>query len=140
MTVVPLLGYNQLGLTEGQIGFLHTTVAALNLVALYPAGVIADRVGRKAVMVPAVLVAAASLVSFASAHGYAEFMVSAALLGVGTGLAGRTPAAYASDIAPALSSGLAMGTYHRSCSVYSLVRLFAPVQRRSGQHRQIRPS
>lgn len=110
-TMVPLLGYNELHLNEVQVGLTLTTVAALNFATLYPAGVLADRVGRKTVIVPAALVAGTSLVVFALARNFAGFIAGAALLGLGTGLAGAIPAAYVSDIAPATSSGLAMGAY-----------------------------
>lgn len=111
MTIVPLLGYNELGLTEVQVGFVLSTVAALNFVTLYPAGALADRIGRKAVIVPSTLVAAIALACFALARSFGGFMVGALLLGIGTGLAGGTPAAYVSDISPTVSSGIAMGMY-----------------------------
>lgn len=110
-TIIPLFGYNELGLTEMQIGLMLSVIAVLNIIMLYPAGVAADKIGRKAVIAPAVMVAAASLLCFASAHTFTGFLVGAVLLGIGTGLAGGTPAVYVSDIASTVSSGVAMGIY-----------------------------
>ena len=120
MTLLPLLGHNVLGMSESQIGLAFTLIAGCNFVALYFAGTLADRLGRKAVIVPSGLLTALSIVLFMVTGSVEAFFRNAFLLGVGTGLGGPAPAAYATDIVPRARMGPAMGLY-RSISDLGLV-------------------
>jgi multidrug resistance protein len=110
-TIVPLLGHNQLSLNEIQIGFTITVITMLNFVAILPSGILSDRFGRKAAIVPATAVAGAGLILFTLGNSYAFFLLSAALLGAGRGIAGPAPMAYVGDIAPRGSHGISSGLY-----------------------------
>jgi multidrug resistance protein len=110
-TILPLLGADRFELSAGSLGALFTLMSLLNLAVVPFAGTLADRWGRKAVIVPASLITCLSLVMFAQA-GSVWFLVLASMVqGLGTGFAGPAPAAYAADIAPASSRGFAMGLY-----------------------------
>ncbi|WP_026416200.1 MFS transporter [Actinomadura oligospora] len=61
-------------------------------------GHLSDRHGRRVVIVPALLVTAASGVLFLVWHGLAGLIVARALNGVGTGLMASTATAYLSDL------------------------------------------
>lgn len=111
MTLVPLAGADWLGLGPGQIGLALTIVNVLNLLALYPAGSLADGVGRKSTIVPSLLLQAFAIIMFALSRNYGLFLLSAVLLGIGSGLAGPVPAAYAADVAPPGNFGLTMGLF-----------------------------
>ncbi len=111
MTIVPLLGADRLALGPKQIGFALTIIALTNLLVLYPSGSLADRLGRKRVIIPSTILMAISLISFALSGSFWLYILSAILLGIGSGLAGSAPAAYASDLAPPGSYGIAMGLY-----------------------------
>ncbi len=110
-TVLPLMGYNQLGLSEGQLGFTFTLIALFNFATINASGILCDRYGRKAVIVPASILSGVALLLFAMSRTYGFFLFSAAVLGVATGLAGPAPAAYVADIAQPGRIGLTMGLF-----------------------------
>ena len=109
--VLPLLAHNRLGLSEGQMGTTFSVIAAFNFFTINLSGVLCDRYGRKAVIVPASILSGAALVLFTLSRGYGAFTGCGALLGVATGLAGPAPAAYVADITPPGRTGVTMGLY-----------------------------
>lgn len=107
--VLPLFGSFGLGLTAGQLGFTLTLIAVCNLITLNWSGALSDKLGRKAVIVPASILAGASLVVFTLSRNYAFFLFSGALFGVSTGLAGPAPAAYVADLARPGQTAITLG-------------------------------
>ncbi len=92
---------------------LFFTVFAVATVAVRPlAGHVADRVGRRAVIAPALAVAAASLGLLAFAGSPAGLLAAAALYGVGFGAGQPALLAMATDRVPAPERGRAMGTVY----------------------------
>jgi MFS transporter, DHA1 family, multidrug resistance protein len=110
-TLVPLLGKDRLDLTSSQIGVALALVNVLNLAVLYHAGVLADRLGRKRVIVPASLICGLAMVLFALGESYVAYVIAACVWGLGSGIAGPAPAAYVADIAPSELRGRAFGLY-----------------------------
>lgn len=111
MTLLPLLGHERLGMSEAAIGGVFTLIAVVNFATLYVAGALADRFGRKAVIVPAGVLTAVAIGLYGFAASTSSFVFVSVLLGVGIGLAGPAPAAYATDIMPAGAIGPGMGLY-----------------------------
>lgn len=107
--VLPLFGSFGLGLTAGQLGLTLTLIAVCNLITLNWSGALSDKLGRKAVIVPASILAGASLVIFTLSRNYASFLFSGALFGVSTGLAGPAPAAYVADLARPGQTAITLG-------------------------------
>lgn len=99
-TLIPLLGYERLQLSEGQVGLTLTLVAVVQLILTPLAGRFSDRLGRKMLIVPGGILTALGLVAFLLADNYAVFLVCGLLLGIGRGLGGPVPTAYVADIAP----------------------------------------
>jgi MFS family permease len=110
-TLVPLLGKDRMALSGSQIGLALALVNVLNLAVLYHAGALADRLGRKRVIVPASLVCGLAMVLFALGESYAVYVLAACVWGLGSGIAGPAPAAYVADIAPPELRGRAFGLY-----------------------------
>jgi multidrug resistance protein len=108
-TIVPLLAADRLGLGAGSVGALFFLISVLNLVTVPTAGALADRLGRKAVIVPGGIATCVSLVMFALSDSIAFLIAAGAVHGLATGIAGPAPAAYAADIAPPRARGFAMG-------------------------------
>ncbi|MHB8575242.1 MAG: MFS transporter [Dehalococcoidia bacterium] len=110
-TVVPLQGKDELHLSASQIGVALTVVNLLNLAVVYHSGSLADRFGRKRVIVPATVISGMAMALFAVGGGYLVYLAGAAIWGLGSGLAGPAPAAYVADIAPAALRGSLWGIY-----------------------------
>lgn len=111
LTAVPLLGAWRLGLSPGEIGIALSLGGFTALAAFYPGGWLADRYGRKTLVVLSGLGMAAALAVFASSGDYPGFVVAAMLLGAGSGLAGPAPSAYLADVVPATERTIAVGLY-----------------------------
>ena len=109
-TLIPILAQDRLALTTDRIGLGLTFATLAGLALAYPAGVLADRHGRKAVIVPATLMSAVALVLFVLAPSYAWFL-AACLAWSAAGMGGSAPAAYAADVAPAGMNAAALGAF-----------------------------
>lgn len=120
MTLLPLLGHNELGLSETAVGMVFTVIAAVNFATLYVAGSLADRFGRKIVIVPSGVLTAVAVGLYVWTGSPATFLAVSILLGIGTGLGGPAPAAYVADMVPPGTVGPAMGLY-RTISDLGLV-------------------
>jgi DHA1 family multidrug resistance protein-like MFS transporter len=109
--VIPVLAQDRLGLTTDRIGFGLALASVVGLGLAYPAGVLVDRYGRKAVIVPATIVSGASLVLFLVAPSYAWFLAGCVAWSAAAGVSGAAPAAYAADVAPPGMNAAAMSAY-----------------------------
>jgi len=107
---IPLQG-SALGLTEGQIGLALSSIFVMTFLALYLAGTLADRFGRKVVIVPSWLATAGALAFVALAPVYGLFLLGTLAYGLGAGIGGPVPAAYVADAADEESQGIAIGIY-----------------------------
>ncbi len=111
LTLLPLVAENRLGMSPGTLGLVFTMMTVLNLLTLAPAGTMIDKLGRKAVIVPSALVTGAALLLFAVSGEVWVFVLAGVLHGLGTGVVGPAPAAYAADLAPADMRGMTMSLY-----------------------------
>ena len=109
--VVPLDAEARLGLGPDRIGLGLGLISVVGLVLAYPSGILVDRFGRKAVIVPATLLTASAMLLFAVVPGWEWFLLACVLWAAATGIGGAAPAAYAADIAPAGMTAAALGTY-----------------------------
>jgi MFS family permease len=109
--IVPMLATALLGLTTGAIGFALMVGSVCGLVAAYPAGSLADRFGRKTVIVPATVMTGVSMLLFCFAPTYAWFVAACIAWGVASSVGGSAPAAYAADSAPPGMNAAAMSTF-----------------------------
>lgn len=109
--VVPVLVTAQLGLSVTALGFAMMLGSVSGLVAAYPAGWLTDRLGRKAVIVPATILTGASMLLFCFASSYAWFVAACVVWGVASSVGGAAPAAYAVDSAPPGMNASAMGLF-----------------------------
>ncbi len=109
--VVPVLGSEDLGLSASEIGVSMAIGSVLGLLVAYPAGVLVDHFGRKAVIVPATIVTGLSLVLFSFAPSFAWFVTASIAWGVASATGGAAPAAYAADSAPPGMNAAAIGSF-----------------------------
>ncbi|MBR1281135.1 MFS transporter [Bradyrhizobium sp. AUGA SZCCT0177] len=108
--LIPLLATATLGLSVAEIGFAMMVSGVCGFAAAYPAGALADLVGRKAVIVPSTVLTGLSMVLFCYAPSYAWFIAASVVWSVSTSISSSAPAAYAADSAPAMNAS-AMSAY-----------------------------
>ncbi len=109
--VIPILAHDRLALSADRIGFGLAVASIVGLALAYPAGVMADRYGRKTVIVPATVMSGVSLTIFLFAPTYAWFLAGCVAWSVAAGVGGAAPASYAADVAPPGMNAAAMSTY-----------------------------
>jgi MFS family permease len=100
-------------------GLFFATVAVTMLCCRVFVGRLADRFGRRAVIVPGSIVSIASLLLLAATHGTPMFIVAAALFGLGFGSVLPTVQALAADRAHPLRRGTAMSTFSMGIDIGS---------------------
>ncbi|HQN13417.1 MAG TPA: MFS transporter [Quisquiliibacterium sp.] len=110
-SIVPLLASKTLGLSPGQIGSAFALGSVLGMLAAYPAGALADRYGRKPIIVPATLLTGISFVAYWLAPSFAWFLVASVVWGVAAAISGAAPSAYAADSASPGTNATAMASY-----------------------------
>jgi len=99
------------GLSISEIGMLAFIYPATWGVTQLVTGALSDRVGRKWLIVGGMLVQGAALVSMVFVHGFALWLGSGALLGVGTAMVYPTLLAVIGDVAHPTWRGSAVGMY-----------------------------
>jgi MFS family permease len=109
--VIPLRAEDRLGLDPAQIGLGLTMVSVVGLLFSYPSGVLVDRFGRKAVIVPSTILNGVAMLLFAIVSGYVWFLVACFFWSIASGISGAAPAAYAADTAPSGMTASALGSY-----------------------------
>jgi MFS family permease len=116
-TLLALFGRDELGMSPSAIGIVFAIGLAVELVLLYPAGSVADRYGRKLLLVPALVGTAltAGLLGFAGSPVALGVLV--AVMAVVSGVGGVAPSAMLSDVAPRGAIGTAAGVFRLSGDV-----------------------
>ncbi len=109
--LIPLLATATLGLSVAEIGFAMMVSGVCGFVAAYPAGWLADQIGRKAVIVPSTVLTGMSMVLFCYAPSYAWFIAACIVWSVAASISSSAPAAYAVDTAPPGMNASAMSAF-----------------------------
>jgi len=109
--IIPILGTARLGLSVGAIGTAIMLGSLFGLIAAYPAGAVADRFGRKPVIVAATVMTGGSMLLFALAGSYLAFIAASIVWGVASSVGAAAPAAYAADSAAPGMNAAAMSLY-----------------------------
>lgn len=109
--LIPLLATTALGLSVGEIGFAMMLANVCGLVAAYPAGWVADRMGRKAAIVPSTVLTGVSMALFCYAPSFGWFLAASIVWSFAAALSIAAPAAYAADSAPREKTAAAMTAY-----------------------------
>ncbi len=110
-TIIPVYVSMRLGLSVAEIGFGMALGSVAGVIAAYPSGILVDRYGRKAVIVPATLITGASMLLFMVSPDYIWFVIGCLVWGISASIGGTAPAAYAADSAPPGMNAAAMGTF-----------------------------
>lgn len=109
--VIPILAEQEMHLEPDQIGVGLGMISIVGLFLVYPSGMLVDRFGRKAVIVPSTVLSAVGMVAFVVADDFGSFLLASTFWAAAGGIAGAAPGAYAADVAPKGMMASAMGVY-----------------------------
>ena len=113
----PLLSIQTFGLGPGAIGVLFTLPSVVNL-ALQPfVGLLADKLGRRRLIVPTMLFFAVSLVLSALVANLWVFAFALCLYGVAQSIEGPTANSYVADIIPREQRAIALSVFRTVADV-----------------------
>ncbi len=100
-----------LNINEVGAGFIIAVSFAGSALVRVPAGMLADRLGRKPLIVYGLLLGAAAAVGIAEFHSFTLLSAAAFILGIGLGVVQPAALTLTADLAPSEKRGLAMGFY-----------------------------
>lgn len=113
---IPLWG-EHLGLDPATVSLLFGLSGAMEMLIFYPAGYAMDRLGRRWIVVPSMLLLGLSLVLLPLTGGVGTYTAVALLMGFGNGLGSGIIMTIGSDVSPDVSRATFLGAW----------RLFADV-------------
>jgi MFS family permease len=109
--VIPVMVTERLQLAPSQVGLGLSLVSLWGLLLAYPSGALADRFGRKTVIVPATATAGVAAALFALVPDFGWYLAVCGLWGLALGISSDVPGAYAADSASPGMNAAAMSTY-----------------------------
>lgn len=109
--IIPVVARDKLQIPVGRVGLAMMIGSVAGLAVTYPAGSLADRFGRKMVIVPATLITGVSMLLFSFGSSYGWFLAACIVWSVAISIGGAAPAAYVADVAPPGMNAAAMSTY-----------------------------
>jgi MFS transporter, DHA1 family, multidrug resistance protein len=113
-TLIPLFANQELAMSPGAIGAMFAVGVAVEFIVLFPAGSLADRLGRRMVLLPSLIGLAIVTAVLGTASSGPVLTLFFAVLAIFSGFAGVPPAAMLADIVPAAQSGRAVGIFRFS--------------------------
>ncbi|MEU4236050.1 MFS transporter [Actinoplanes sp. NPDC026619] len=108
--VVPLWAHH-LGLDASTSSILFGVSGAVETLVFYPAGLVMDRFGRRAVAVPCTLVMGLSFLALPLTHGVLSLGAVAMVIGLGNGIGSGIVNTLGADAAPALGRPTFLGVW-----------------------------
>ena len=109
LTLLPVYAKEVVGVSESAVGLLISIAAALSFLVAYPNGMLADRFGRKASIVPSLLFLSLGSLVLSAGGAYGLLVLAVAVHGIGEGMAMGSNQAYAMDQAPESGRGRFLG-------------------------------
>ena len=119
--LIPLLGYEQGGLTPLTLGVALAVATLASLAAMPVVGAVIDRGRRISVLVPSTIAAALALLLFAVAEGPWFFAAAIVVYGLASSIAGVVPSVVMSERVPARLSGLVVGVTRTAGDIGAVV-------------------
>jgi MFS family permease len=110
-TLIPLFGHDQLGMSAAAIGSVLSIAIAAEFVTLYPFGAVADRHGRRLLLIASLAAYAIAVVALGYATTALSFTLLLVVLGVASGAGSTAPTAILADVTPKDLSGTAVGAF-----------------------------
>jgi MFS family permease len=109
--VVPLYASGVLGLGVESVGLLMSAASLVDMLMFYPAGVLMDRLGRKAAIIPSFALQGVGMLLIPLTGSFWGLLAAASLIGFANGLGSGTMMTLGSDLAPRESLGEFLGVW-----------------------------
>ncbi|MFN0074233.1 MAG: MFS transporter [Chloroflexota bacterium] len=107
----PVFSQDFVGLPPNDIGLMMTLAGVTSLLISFPNGWLVDQYGRKASMVPGLLILGLSCYLLGLSTGYWGVVLMVLVYGIGEGMAAGSSQTYAIDLAPADRRGAFIGVW-----------------------------
>ncbi len=114
-TFLPLLLTQVAGFSVASVGVLFTMRGIITVIFGVPMGMLADRKGKKRLMIIALATSAVSMIGISFAKSFLYFLISVVLFEIGLATYSSAALALLSDSVPAEHQGSAMGLYGGIC-------------------------
>lgn len=98
--LITLIAANLLGLGVEQIGIILSVGSMADTAMFLPAGQVMDRFGRKAAIIPSILLQSVGFLCLPITTGFATMTAAASLIGFGNGLSSGTMMTLGADLSP----------------------------------------
>lgn len=98
--LVPLYASTVIGLDVGAVGTIVGASSAIDMSLFYPAGMLMDRFGRRAAIIPSFILLGLGMGAVAFTHSYLALLGAVLLMGFGNGLGSGSMMTLGSDLAP----------------------------------------
>ncbi len=109
--IVPLYGAYALGLDVSAIGAIISISSAIDMVLFIPAGMLMDRIGRKAAIIPCFVILSIGMGMVPLSRNYATLLFATTIMGFGNGIGSGTMMTLGADLAPAGAVGSFLGVW-----------------------------
>lgn len=110
-SLFPILAQDAVGLSPNDIGQLLGLAGIAGVIVSFPNGVIADRYGRKASLIPGLAFLAVASYGLTLSGDYWTLFLAAMIYGIGDGITQSTAEVTAMDMAPAQGRGTFLGVW-----------------------------
>ncbi len=105
LAILPLFVVTQLGFGTTSIGLLFAIIGVVEFLMIAPTGIISDKAGRKAVVVPSALIALAAFSLYPLSSTVLALALVSGIGAIGTGLALGSMSTYTYDVVPEHARG-----------------------------------
>ncbi|MCC7371243.1 MAG: MFS transporter [Chloroflexi bacterium] len=110
-SLIPVLAQERIGMSPDQLGLALTAMNVAAALLTVPAGTLADRIGRKKMIVPATTMTGVSMLLFMVAPSFPGFLLACAAWSLALGLGQSSPEAYVADSARPGTNASTMSTF-----------------------------
>lgn len=97
-SLLPVYVVSDLGYSATDVGYLFGVTGFVQLLMIVPTGIISDKIGRKAAVVPAAVLAAIAFIGYSLSTEPTGLLLSSIVLGVSSGLAIGSMTSFTYDI------------------------------------------
>lgn len=109
--IVPLYAAYAIGLDVSAVGTVVGISAAIDMAMFYPAGLVMDRIGRKAAIVPCFLILSLGMALIPFTHSFVTLLLATMVMGFGNGIGSGSMMTLGADLAPRDRIGAFLGVW-----------------------------